>query len=132
MGDTQHPGGTWGAYVEAAAARPGWNTTKLAKAAGIGRSTFYKWRSGDGGVTVDSVLRVAKAVGDDPDAALRAAGGRLVNESEDPQLRDIYTSDLPDDVKQELVEYVLDQRHQAEEALRRQVGLMIRAHGRAS
>lgn len=126
MGDT-HPGGTWGAYVESLGQRPGWTTTRLARESGIGRATIYKWRNGVGGVTVDSVLRIATTVGDDPDVALRAAGGRLVNESEDPQLRDIYDADLPDATKQELVQYVLDQRASSEESLRKQVQLMIRA-----
>lgn len=126
MGDSKHPGGTWGAYVEALSRRHGWNTTRLAKESGIARATLYKWRSGNGGVTVDSVLRLTKAVGDEPEAALRAAGGRLVNESDDPQLAAIYAADISDDEKQELVEYVLEERRRAEDALQRNVRMMIR------
>lgn len=130
VGDTSHPGGTWGAYIEGIGDRPGWNMTRLAKESTIGRSTLYKWRNGQGGVTVDSVLKVAQTVGDEPERALAAAGGRLVNESEDPQLRDIYESDLSVAEKQELVEFVLDQRHRNDDAIRQQVRLMIKAHER--
>lgn len=129
MGDTAHPGGTWGAYVEALSQRRGWNTTKLAKESGIARATLYKWRTGKGGVTVDLVVRLAQTAGDDPEIALRAAGGRLVNEAEDPQLADIYASDLSEAEKQELVEYVLEERRRNEDALQRNVRMMIRTRG---
>lgn len=128
MGDT-HPGGTWGAYVEALSQRPGWTTTKLAKQSGIARATIYKWRAGKGGVTVDLVVKLAETVGDDPELALRAAGGRLVNESDDPQLAAIYAADISADEKRELVEYVLEERRRNDEAIQRNVGLMIRARG---
>ncbi len=105
---------------------------QLAAAAGIARGTYYKWIKGDTGVTVDSVKKVAASAGDDLDVALRAAGGRLVREDEDPQLRDIYESDLPGNIKQELVDFVLEQREQSTASIRKQVGVMIRAHKAAS
>lgn len=134
VGDTsqEHPGGTWGAYIEGMPKRTGLTMRKLAELAGVARSTLYKWINGTTGVTVDSVIRIAKAAGDPTSIALRAAGGRLIDETDDPQLADIYASDLPDNVKQELVDFVLDQRHRDAEALRQQVGVMIRAHGRAA
>jgi transcriptional regulator with XRE-family HTH domain len=100
----------------------------LASKSGIARGTFYKWIAGQTGVTVDSVKKVADAAGDDIDAALRAAGGKLIPEENDPQLREILEADLPDGVKRELVEYVLEQRQQATDAITKQVGVMIRAH----
>lgn len=127
VGDT-HAGGTWGAYIEGLPKRSGLTMKQLAEKSGIARGTFYKWISGATGVTVDSVKRVAAAAGDDLDVALRAAGGKLIAEGDDPQLREILESDLPDDVKQELVEYVLEQRQQSADAITKQVAVMMRAH----
>lgn len=127
VGDT-HAGGTWGAYIESLPKQTGLTMKELAAKSGIARGTFYKWIAGQTGVTVDSVKKVAEAAGDDLDAALRAAGGKLIPEESDPQLREILESDLPDSVKRELVEYVLEQRQQAADAITKQVGVMIRAH----
>jgi transcriptional regulator with XRE-family HTH domain len=127
VGDT-HAGGTWGAYIEGLPKRTGLTMKDLASKSGIARGTFYKWIAGQTGVTVDSVKKVADAAGDDIDAALRAAGGKLIPEENDPQLREILEADLPDGVKRELVEYVLEQRQQATDAITKQVGVMIRAH----
>lgn len=127
VGD-RHAGGTWGAYVEGLPKKTGLTMKQLAAKSGIARGTFYKWIAGQTGVNVDSVKKVAAAAGDDLDAALRAAGGSLIPEGDDPQLREILEANLPDSVKRELVEYVLEQRQQAADAITRQVGVMIRAH----
>lgn len=127
VGDT-HVGGTWGAYIESLPKKAGLTMKELAAKSGIARGTFYKWMAGQTGVTVDSVKKVAAAAGEDLDVALRAAGGALIPESDDPQLREILESDLADSVKQELVAYVLEQRKQAADAITKQVGVMIRAH----
>lgn len=121
-----HPGGTWGAYIDGIPTRKGITLTELAKRSGIARNTFYKWKKGMTGVTVDSVKRVAQAAGDDEQYALRAAGGALIDEDHDPQLAAIYAADITDDEKQELVEYVLEERRRAEDALQRNVRMMIR------
>lgn len=126
MGDTSHPGGTWGAYVEALSRRPGWTTTRLAKESGIARATLYKWRTGKGGVTVDLVVKLAETAGDDPETALRAAGGRLVTETDDPQLAAIYAADITDAEKRELVDFVLEERRRLEESLQRQIRMATR------
>lgn len=127
-----HPGGTWGAYIEGIPARTGMTITQVAEKSGIARGTFYKWMKGKTGVTAEYVRRLTAATGEDPEGALRAAGGILVDDGQDPQLRDIYASDLSDDVKQELVDYVLEERRRAEEALQRNVRMMIRSRGGAA
>lgn len=131
VGDSEHPGGTWGAYIEDAAKRPGWNSKKLAEAAGVGRATLYRWRSGTTGVTVHSVRKLAAALGDDLEHALAAAGGRLVNDSDDPELSQIYASEISDAEKAELVEYVLEQRLRDRERREEHVRRLLRAHGAA-
>lgn len=65
---------SWSRYIDEATRRPGWNAAKLARESGIHRSTIFRWKGGDGrSVTVDSVRRIANALGDDLDEALRAA-----------------------------------------------------------
>lgn len=132
MGDTKHQGGTWGAYIEALPKRLGKPMKTIAAESGISRAQYYRWIGG-AGVNVDSVMKVATYTGDQLETVMRAAGGRLIREDaeDDPQLRDIYDSDLPDGVKQELVAYVLEQRQQSTDAIAKQVGVMIRAHKQA-
>lgn len=126
MGDA-HPGGAWGAYLEALPRRTGKTVKQLAADAGVARGTWYKWISGAMGATVSNVLRVAAAAGDPAEVALRAAGGRLLGEDDDPQIRDIIDSGLPEDVKQELIAYVVEERQRASDQIARQVEMMIRA-----
>ena len=126
---SSHPGGTWGAYVEGIPARTGMTMKQVAEKSKIARGTLYKWISGKTGVTAEYVRKLTDATGEDSETAMRAAAGVLVDDHEDPQLRDIHASDLPDEVKQELVDYVLEERRRAEEALQRNVRLMIRSRG---
>lgn len=68
-------GESWAGYLRRMTKRQGWSVARLARESGIHRATIFKWLSGDEGVTVDSVRRVATALGDEPENALRAAGG---------------------------------------------------------
>lgn len=74
MSDASPSGEDWPAYLRRMTKRPGWSVAKLSRDSGIHRGTIFGWIKGDGGVTVDSVQRVAQALGDDPSNALRAAG----------------------------------------------------------
>jgi transcriptional regulator with XRE-family HTH domain len=79
MSDGEQGMSAWARYLKAAIDQPSWNVAKLARQSGIHRATIFRWMKGEGGnVTVDSVRRIAIALGDDPDAALRVAG-ELVN-----------------------------------------------------
>lgn len=58
----------------------------MARDSGLHRSTIFRWRNGDGGsVTVDSARRIAQALGDEPDEALRAAGDLVADRGLDGQ-----------------------------------------------
>lgn len=124
-----HPGGTWGAYVEGIPARTGMTMKQVAEVSRIARGTLYKWISGKTGVTAEYVRKLTEATGEDRETAMRAAAGVLVDEHEDPQLRAIYASDLSDAEKQELVDYVLEERRRNEDALQRHIRMIIRARG---
>jgi hypothetical protein len=71
----------WVAYVSDAVERAG-GVAELARRAKrngstLNASTIFRWRNGEtspGRATIDNVIAVARAIGDDPDNALRAAG----------------------------------------------------------
>jgi transcriptional regulator with XRE-family HTH domain len=126
VGDAQ-PGGTWGAYLRNLPRRTGKTVQQLAADTGVARGTWYKWMAGTMGINVANVLRVANAAGDPPEVALRAAGGQLLGEDNDPQIRDIIQSGLDDPTKQELIAYVIEERQRAADQIARQVDMMIKA-----
>lgn len=65
----------WSAYLRRMTSRPGWTVMRLARESGIARSSLNKWISeGAVAITIESVYRVADALGDDRANALRAAG----------------------------------------------------------
>lgn len=79
---------SWAGYLRRMTDRPGWSVARLARESGIHRATIFKWMGGKGGATVTSVRAIAKALGDDPANAIRAAGdmGDVADESTDPDL----------------------------------------------
>lgn len=74
MGDASPPAEDWAGYLRRMTSRPGWSIARLAREAGVNRSTIFGWIKGDG-VTVASVKQIAKALGDSEADALAAAGG---------------------------------------------------------
>ena len=74
MSDASQPGEDWSGYLRRMTKRSGWSVARLARESKIHRATIFGWMKGSGGVTVDSVRRIALALGDDPENALRAAG----------------------------------------------------------
>ncbi|MEU4779224.1 helix-turn-helix transcriptional regulator [Micromonospora sp. NPDC023633] len=95
----------WARYLKEVTERPGWNVTRLASESKIHRSTIYRWINGEtSGANVDSVQRIAAAVGDNPAAALAAAADVLGQTDPDAaEVAMVMASDLPDSVKEELV-----------------------------
>lgn len=65
----------WSEYLTRATRRPGWSVAKLARESGIAKSSLFKWiaRGASTSMTIDSVYRIADAIGDDRANALRAA-----------------------------------------------------------
>lgn len=74
MGDASPPAEDWAGYLRRMTSRPGWSIARLAREAGVNRSTIFGWIKGDG-VNVASVKAIAKALGDSEAHALAAAGG---------------------------------------------------------
>lgn len=121
--------GGWGRYLREIAKRPGWTVARIAREAGLNRTTVFDWiRDGDGrSVTVGSVLAVAAAAGDDPLVALSAAAD--LADGGDPEIDEILASTLPDRIKTDLIESVLDRRDREAAARRQDTRRVIRLTG---
>lgn len=106
----------WSAYLRRMTSRPGWTVTRLAKESGIARSSINKWiAAGAVAITIDSVYRVADALGDDRANALRAAGNLPLDR--DPEVDLILASNRTEREKAEMVDRLM--RRREEERLRR-------------
>ena len=118
----------WAKYLREVTDRPGWSVARLAREAGMHRSSIFKWLGGKGGVTMASVQAIAAALDDRTGETLRAAGGVLDqgDDVQDPQVAEILVADLPEDIKQTLIETLLDQRARDKERQTEMVRRMIR------
>lgn len=119
----------WARYLKEATDRPGWSVARLAREAEVDRTTIFRWIKGGGDrITIESVRRIADAIGDDLDDALRAAGGLPPKEEtaeEDEiefEIRMIQESDLPRRQKDDMIRYArsLQQRQQADRSALRE------------
>lgn len=108
-GSESEPLNTWADYLRELTTRPGWSVARLAREAGIHRSTIFRWMEGGEAkaVTVRSVKLIARAAGQDVDAALRAAGAVLDPEEPDDafdlQIEMIESADLPASQKRAMI-----------------------------
>jgi transcriptional regulator with XRE-family HTH domain len=73
MSDASAPAEDWAGYLRRMTRREGWSVQRLADESGVHRSRLFKYMAGDSGVTIDTIRRIAAALGDDPESALRAA-----------------------------------------------------------
>lgn len=111
MGDASTPGEDWPAYLRRMTKRPGWSVAKLARESGIHRATIFGWMKGEGGVTIDSVRRVAAALSDDPENALRAAGRVPPAGGEvDEEVALIMRAPVSDEMKQRMLTKLRERR----------------------
>lgn len=112
MSDASGPGENWAAYLRRMTKRPGWSVARLSRESGIHRGTIFKWISGDTGVTIDSVRRIAAALGDDTETALRAAGnaGRAARKAVDEEVALIMRAPVDDDLKQMMLRRLEERR----------------------
>jgi len=86
--------------------RPGWTQLRLAREAGIHRTTITRWLAGSGGLTIDSVRKVARALGVDMKVAMAAAGDLVEDTDPDPTIQMIRDADLPPEIERELIDHV--------------------------
>lgn len=111
--------------------RPDWSVARLAREAGIAKSTIFLWmKQGAGNITIEGVFRIADALGADRAEALRAAANIPALER-DEAVELILASDRPDSVKQQMIERLMRRR---EEDLRRQMEdleFLLRGENRA-
>lgn len=92
MGETERADGQrseWAIYVQSAVDFYGGNVSLLAREADVGRSSIYRYlNDAPTRVTIEVASKIARARGDDPANAIRAAGALLDTEDEaqDPRL----------------------------------------------
>jgi transcriptional regulator with XRE-family HTH domain len=111
--------------------RPGWSIQRLADEAGIHRNTIFRWMKGTRNPTVANVRLIAAALGDDLENALRAAGNASEAATFDETMEMIRKSNLGDEQKKELVKQLLVRRDRAEQHLREDFEMIIRAAERS-
>jgi transcriptional regulator with XRE-family HTH domain len=103
MSDAPTPGDNWASYLRRMTKRPGWSVARLARDSKIHRATIFKWIAGEPGVTIDSVRRIALALGDEPENALRAAGnipGDAAPAPQDEEVALIMRAPVDDDLRE--------------------------------
>jgi hypothetical protein len=96
--------------------RPGWTVVRLARESRIARSSIFKWiAEGAGAITIESVYRIADALGDDRTNALKAAGNLPPERDDEVDL--ILASDRSDRAKALMIDRLMKRRE--EEKVRR-------------
>lgn len=135
MSDGSTQPDTWKAYLETRLSRPGWSVARLAREAGLHRSTIFRWKSGaKTGLSVASVRAVALAFGDNPTEALRAAGQGIdeaIDEAIDEEIELVRTDpNLDPEMKIRIVTLIVERRERERAAAiaetRRMIELMQR------
>ena len=130
MRDEIEPRNEWGAFVHHLTKRPGWSIARLSRAAGIHRSTIFRWINGDfKNARLPNIKIFAEAAEVDYHSALQAATGiqRQIDEEDQGAIRIILESDASDTVKRELVEHVRTRRLEHEAQRRREIELILRS-----
>jgi hypothetical protein len=133
VGDGGQAVDDWGRYLTDLADQLPGGVAEMARRTGVHRSTIFGWIS-EGGqkVTVASVLAIARGVDADPRTALLAAANLLQEEQRQdtaPDIAEILTSGLPDEIQGELILAVLAERKRDEENRIASVRRMIRLAG---
>lgn len=117
MGDAE--GSEWARWLKAMTGRPGWSVARLAREAGVHRSTIHRWMS-DGGdaVTIGMIRLVASALGERLEVALRAAADLppLAEEPVDEELELIRQAPVDPDAKIALIRRWLERRDREQAA----------------
>lgn len=120
MTDTS-PGASdaWAAYLQRAADRVG-GVRALAKKAGLHHDTIYNYISAgrlQKKVTIETIIAIARAIGDHPVNAFLAAANLVEEEPQDYEVGIILQSDLSDEEKQRQIR-VVEARRERDQANR--------------
>lgn len=126
--------GTWATYAQAAREGAGLSKSELGRRLGVDRATIHRWETGQTRPDViDVVVKFADVLTLDLDEVVAAAGMSPTRQAPekptrepDPELEEILASSLPDRVKQDLIEHVLEQRQRDHERRMAEIQRMIR------
>lgn len=117
MSDPSPPAEDWAGYLRRMTKRDGWSVQRLADESGVHRSRIFKYMAGDVGVTIDTIRRIAHALGDAPENALRAAaqiGAPTTVRDEEMEL--IERAPVDEELKRSMREKLLAHREQQRRA----------------
>jgi len=102
----------WSRFLTEMTRRPGWSVARLARESGLNRSSIFRWIKGEPGLTLHSVHRIARALDVEPSVAMLAAAETLgpPRLDDDPEMRSIMESDLPQAKKDAIIAIVRARR----------------------
>lgn len=99
-------GEDWATWLRRVTDRRGWSVARLSRASGYSKAAIFDWIATGSGrnVKVGSVVAVARAAGEDPLEALRAAGDLgIAYEIDDPEVRTVLDGELPEDATKTII-----------------------------
>jgi transcriptional regulator with XRE-family HTH domain len=111
--------GEWGKYLRLMTKRPGWSVARLARDAGLNPSTIFGYINGSTGqkVTIETIVAIARALGDHPVNTFIAAAGLVQEEPQDHEIGLILGSDLSDEEKLRQI-HLLERRREQDQKRR--------------
>lgn len=107
----------WGRRIKRLTDRDGWSVARLAREAALNQSTLWDYiKTSDGKrVTVGTLLRIARATGEDPIDLFRVAAELDDQVDEDPEIRAVLDGDLPEDATRTIVNSIYARRERNRE-----------------
>ena len=112
MGDG-HNRQSWSDYIRRLKERPGWSVARLARETGFSTSTFWDWMKPESrkAVTIPRIVAVARAVGDNPVDAFKAAAGLTTTEPEDAEIAVVLNAvDVSDEQREQIINDIMARR----------------------
>lgn len=111
-------GEDWGAWLRRVTDRPDWSVARLSRDSGYSKAAIFEWIAAGSGrnVKVGSVVAIARAAGEDPLEALRAAGDLgIAFKDDDPEIRTVLDGELPADATKRIIATIYARRERNRE-----------------
>lgn len=119
-------------YIHQIKNRPGMSIAELSRRSGVSTSTLWEYAGGSPkkAITIPTVLAIARAVGDDPIVAFRAAAGLTTTEPEDTEIAMVLAATgLSDQSRDDIIAGILVRRERNRQSDMEDTLQMIRVAG---